>query len=398
MRHLHLDPLGGVAGDMFVAALLDAAPAHEAAVLRAAEAVAGAPCRVRRHHDHALSGARFEVETTARRNHGGHAHTAWRDIRARLNDAPLDPPVRGHALGIFALLAEAEARVHGIAPEAVTFHEVGAVDSIADVVAAAVLIAAQADADGDATWSSAPLPLGSGRVATAHGTLPIPAPATALLLEGFAVLDDGIAGERVTPTGAAILRHLGAQAAPPPGARRLLASGTGFGARRLPGIANALRVLISERQPDAPDAPGYRALAVISFEVDDQTAEDLATGLDRIRAVPGVHDVLQMPAFGKKGRMAAHVQVLAAPEALEAATEACFHETSTIGLRTQIVTGRTLPRVTETVSVEGRAVRVKRAARPGGATGKAECDDVREAGGVAARGRLRRAAEGLADG
>lgn len=394
MRHLHLDPVGGVAGDMFVAALLDAAPEHEAACRHAAEAVSRASCRLLRHRDHALSGTRFVV---AAGGHGhSHAHTAWRDIHARLLAAPLDEMVRRHALGIFTLLADAEARVHGIAPEAVTFHEVGSADSIADIVAAAVLIAAQADADGPASWSCAPLPLGGGRVVTAHGMLPVPAPATALLLEGFAVTDDGIGGERVTPTGAAILRHLDAKAPAPAGARRLRATGIGFGTRQLPGLSNVLRVLVMDHEP-ATSAPGHRELAVIGFEVDDQTAEDLAAGLERIRAIPGVYDVLQMPAFGKKGRMAAHVQVLAAPAALEAAVEACFRETSTIGLRTQIVASRTLARTTAEVSVEGRNVRVKRAARPGGATGKAECDDLSAVPGHAARMRLRRTAEEMAD-
>ena len=386
MRHLHLDPIGGVAGDMFVAALLDATPDQEAPCCAAAALVAGAPCRLARHHDHVLAGARFVVDAPPHRD----AHQSWRDIRQRLQTAALAEPARRHALGIFRLLAEAEARVHGIAPEAVTFHEVGAVDSIADIVAASVLIAAQADADGPASWSCAPLPLGGGRVETAHGVLPVPAPATALLLEGFATLDDGIGGERVTPTGAAILRHLGAQAPAPPGARRLIGSGIGFGARRLPGLSNVLRVLISEA---APVAAGYRQLAVISFEVDDQTAEDLATGLDRIRAVPGVRDALQMPAFGKKGRMVTHIQVLAAPEALEAAVDACFRQTSTIGLRTHLVAGRTLPRATAELAVDGHRLRIKRVERPGGATAKAEADDLHAAEGHAARMRLRRRAE-----
>jgi uncharacterized protein (TIGR00299 family) protein len=392
MRHLQLDPVGGIAGDMFVAALLDAAPEQEAACLAAAEAVAGVPCRLLRHRDHVLAGARFWVPAEER----AHAHTAWRAIRERLLAVPLAAPVRKHALGIFGLLAEAEARVHGIEPEAVTFHEVGAADSIADIVAAAWLIAAQADADGEAEWSCGPLPLGAGRVATAHGALPIPAPAVAVLLENFAVLDDGIGGERVTPTGAAILRYLGANRPAPQGARRMIASGIGFGTRSLPGLSNVLLVLVTEAQPDAP-AHARRNLAVVAFEVDDQSAEDLAAGLDRVRATAGVHDVLQMPAFGKKGRLVTHVQVLAEPAALEAAVEACFRETSTIGLRTQIVPARALWRRTEEVRVGGHAVRVKRVQRPGGVTGKAESDDLRDASGHAERARLRRATERLAD-
>ena len=319
-----------------------------------------------------------------------HDHTDWSDIRARLHAADLPEPARRHALGIFAALADAEARVHGIAVEHVTFHEVGAINSIADIVAAGWLIAAQADADGDATWSVGPLPLGGGRVRTAHGTMPVPAPATALLLEGFSMVDDGVGGERVTPTGAAILRHLGADAAAPTGARKLRHSGIGFGTRSLPGLANVLRVLVSERA--APGA-GVRQLAVIEFEVDDQTPEDLSAGLDHIRKVAGVFDVVQMPAFGKKGRLAIHIQVLADPAALEPAVAACFSETSTIGLRTRVTEARALPRDTAEVPVAGRTVRVKRVVRPGGATAKVENDDVSDIEGHDARRRVRFEAE-----
>lgn len=407
MRHIHLDPIGGLAGDMFVAALLHAEPAQEAECLRAAELVARVPCRLLRHRDAVLAGARFEVRDPDHPHAPGghrpdadphvHCHAAWGDIRARLHDAPLNEGTRRHALGIFAALAEAEARVHGIEPEAVTFHEVGAVNSIADIVAAAFLIAAQAQDGQEASWSVAPLPLGGGRVRSAHGVLPVPAPATALLLAGFPVIDDGIQGERVTPTGAAILRHLGARTAPPPpasGAWRVASSGIGFGTRTLPGLSNVLRALVMHGDaPAVSPEHTHRDLALIGFEVDDQTAEDLAAGLDRVRAAPGVLDVMQMPAFGKKGRVATHVQVLALPEALEAAVEACFRETSTIGLRTQLVAGRALRRSMAEVSVDGRAVRVKRVRRPGGVTGKAESDDLRDVPGHAARARLRRAAE-----
>ena len=398
MRHIHLHPLGGAAGDMFVACLLDAFPEHRAAVVEAAAALAHVGCRVLPHEDGTLTGSRFVVEDAPHAHgHGhGHSHAHWRDIRARLEDSPLAPAVRAHAVGIFAVLAEAEGRVHGVPADAVTFHEVGAADSIADIVAAAAVIEAMAPA----RWSVASLPLGGGTVQTAHGTMPVPAPATALLLEGFAMHDDGIAGERVTPTGAAILRYLQCGAAAP-GRGTLRRSGYGFGTRRLPGVSNCLRALVFEEK-GADAAPSHhRELAVISFEVDDQSGEDLATGLDRLRAVPGVHDVLQMAAFGKKGRLATHVQVLAAPDGLDAAVEACFQETTTIGLRTHTVEGRALSRRFAAVEVEGREATVKLVERPGedGATvvtGKAEADHLRPVASHAARIRLRQEAERLA--
>ncbi len=378
---------------MFVGCLLDAFPEHRAAAVEAAEALAHVGCRLLPHEDGTLTGSRFVVED-APHDHGHH-HAHWRSIRARLDDSPLAPAVRAHAIGIFAVLAEAEGRVHGVPADAVTFHEVGAADSIADIVAAAAVI----EAVGPARWSVASLPLGGGTVQTAHGTMPVPAPATALLLEGFAMHDDGIAGERVTPTGAAILRYLQCGAAAP--ARGTLRrSGYGFGTRRLPGVSNCLRALMFEDE-GAASAPGHRELAVISFEVDDQSGEDLATGLERLRALPGVHDVLQMAAFGKKSRLAVHIQVLTAPDALDAVVEACFQETTTIGLRTHLVEGRALARRFAAVEVEGQETTVKLVERPSGdgalvVTGKAEADHLRPVASHAARTRLRQQAERLA--
>ncbi|WP_020094800.1 LarC family nickel insertion protein [Methylobacterium sp. 285MFTsu5.1] len=417
--HIHLDALGGVAGDMFAAALLDAFPEHRAGVSASVRAVdARIACAVSAHNDGILSGARFTVSAPGaepgpaphRHAHTGqhdhphahghdhghdHAHNyghrPWSEIRAALEAADLAPAVRAHALGIFGHLAAAEARVHGIAVDAVAFHEVGAADSIADIVAAAHLIAALEAR----SWSVSALPLGSGRVRTQHGPLPVPAPATTLLLAGFATLDDGIPGERVTPTGAAILRHL---CGDDPGRGRprgiLGRTGIGFGIKVLPGLSNCLRALVLE--DGAASRPGRRDLAVIAFEVDDQSGEDLATGLDRLRAEPGIVDVVQMPVIGKKGRMMARIQVLVRPESLEAAVAACFRETTTIGLRYHPVEGAVLARAARTVEHDGRSVRVKIVARPGGRTAKAEADDARDRPDHAARAALRREAERLA--
>ena len=303
-----------------------------------------------------------------------------------MEESLLEPAVKRHAIGIFGLLAEAEARVHGCAAEAVTFHEVGAWDSIADIVAAARVI----ESIGASKWTVSAVPLGSGRVQTAHGALPVPAPATALLLEGFATVDDGVAGERVTPTGAAILRYL-ASDEERRGARRLVGSGFGFGSRRLTGISNCVRVL--EFEPIAEARPGADEVAVIEFEVDDQSPEDLALALDRIRAARGVYDVLQIPTFGKKGRMGTSIRLLMDPSVVEDLASMCFEETTTIGLRYRFERRRTLPREIETVRVGEREVRVKVARRPNGTSSKAEADDLADAPGRLARETIRDAAE-----
>ena len=198
--HIHLDAVGGVAGDMFVAAVLDAFPDHATRMLdaiRTAGLPEGITCRLAEHRDHALTGLRFLVEEPAYRHRepggrdlGGtqHRHVPFHDIRSQLQNAKLAPAVRDRAIDIFTLLSQAEAKVHGGDAEAVSFHELGGWDSIADMVGAAYLI----DALGASSWTVSALPQGSGRVKTDHGWLPIPTPATVLLLQGFELIDDGL--------------------------------------------------------------------------------------------------------------------------------------------------------------------------------------------------------------
>jgi uncharacterized protein (TIGR00299 family) protein len=442
--HIHLDPLGGVAGDMFVAAVLDAWP-ELADALPAILTRAGLPASVtvaseeRRDASGVFNGRRFVVRKDGREadggtdrpggGHGGdhhhdhghdrgqghdhdrdhglrrghdhahdhdpphaheHAHTRFRDIRARLEASDLPRGVIARAVDIFAHLAVAEGRVHGRPADEVAFHEVGAWDSIADIVGAAWLVE-EIGADG---WSVGPLPLGSGTVATAHGTLPVPAPATAILLEGMIVHDDGCPGERVTPTGAAILRHLAPASHMPATPHRIRRTGIGVGGRSIPGVSNILRLLALEPAAADADRPPPE-IAVLRFEVDDQAPEDLAVGLENLRAHPAVLDVLQVPAFGKKGRLTAQVQVLARPEAVDEVLRLSLRETSTLGVRWHLERRHCLERDV----AERDGVRVKLVRRPDGAvTGKAEMDDVaHREDGYAGRRRARHAAEDAAE-
>ena len=367
---------------MFAATILDAWPDltdAAQAVLPALDAPDNVRIDIIRHRDAAMVGTRFHV--TAPR----HGHTRYADIRHLLQGSGLAPATRDRALAIFALLAEAESTVHGKPLDDVTFHEVGNWDSIVDIAVAAVLI----EALGGGQWSVGPLPLGSGRVETAHGTLPVPAPATALLLEGFAVHDDGIPGERVTPTGAAILGHLEPAFSPTLPAQRLVRTGVAFGSRTLDGLSNVLRLFAFE---PATAVAAADDVAVIAFEVDDQTPEDLAVGLDNIRAVAGVLDVVQSAAIGKKGRLAAHIQVLARPEILQDAVDVCLSETTSIGLRWHLVHRSVLPRTLETTGDGDGAVAVKVTSRPGGGrTAKAEMDEIMATDGGARARKLRKA-------
>ena len=386
---IHLDAIGGVAGDMFIAAVLDAFPDLRDGMLGAIRA-AGLPAdivpAVDQHADHALTGLRFVVDEGPHLHAPGHRHTKFRDIRKMLEDAPLESDVRTHAIGIFSRVAEAEGKVHGLPVDEVSFHELGEWDSIADIVGAAFLISRL-----DARWSVGSLPQGSGRVKTAHGYLPVPTPATVVLLEGFEFQDDGVAGERVTPTGAAILSYLKANEPRDRKSRRLLRSGSGFGTRTLPGMSNVLRLLAFESSEADTETD---RIAELVFEVDDQTPEDLAIGLDKLRAHPSVVDVLQSPAFGKKGRLVVRVQVLADPDDLENVLNACFGETTTLGVRYHTQERRKLRRRQSAVEANGRTVRIKIAERPGGLTVKAEADDLSKViGDRSERERVRRLAE-----
>ena len=392
--HIHLDAVGGVAGDMFIAAVLDAFPDLRDGMIEAIRS-AGLPADVHigfaEHRDHALTGLRFRVieprEPTAFTGARHHAHTAFAEIRAQLQASALAPAVMSHAIGIFTLLAGAEAKVHGKTIDTVSFHEVGEWDSVADIVGAAWLIEALAPA----SWSVGALPLGRGRVKTAHGMLPVPTPATVLLLEGFEFADDGLDGERVTPTGAAILRYLNCAQARADGARKLQRTGIGFGTRTFPGLSKVLRLLSFE---DATVRSGGDEVAQILFEIDDQTPEDLSIALDKLRAHPSVLDVLQTPAFGKKGRMTMRIQVLAEVADMDAVFDTCFNATTTIGLRYQVLQRRKLARSATTVEAGGRTLRVKLSERPNRVTAKVEADDLLNViGGRTGRTALKTEAE-----
>jgi uncharacterized protein (TIGR00299 family) protein len=386
---VHLDAVGGIAGDMFSAALLDVRPdlwpACEAAIA-AVGLAEGTRVSLAGHRDRVLAGSRFVVEGPAPgRPDDSHARVRWSDIRGRIASARLDKGVQTSALAIFRALAEAEAVVHGIDVDGVVFHEVGADDSIADILSAAAIISGL----GRCRWSIGPIPRGRGFVATEHGMLPVPAPATLELLKGLVLADDGEKGERVTPTGAAILRHLAPSQAVDPVPRRLIGAGIGFGVRTLETRSNVLRATLFA-EVDA-ELRGDR-VEVLRFEVDDQTGEDLAVALDRLRGAPDVIDVCQWPVLAKKGRMAAGVQVLARPEAADRIVGEVLDETTTLGVRRSTVARTTVRR--EMRDVGGTPVKLAR--RPSGVSAKTEMDGLAHLEGAArrqaARTKLERAA------
>lgn len=379
ITRIHLDLVGGIAGDMFVAALADTFPELAKAMIEGIEKFpqsSKGKVEFVNHHDGVLQGLRFDaVEYAHSHHHDGHSHShdhdhvQYAEICKLLKNSGLKAEVISHALNLFSLLAVAEAQVHGIKPEDVSFHEVGAWDSIIDFVAAAYFI----DALGSVEWTFSALPIGGGTVKTAHGLLPIPAPATAILMKGIPVVDDGVQGERVTPTGATIVKYLLSISKPDhSSSTSIWGYGNGFGTKKLTNISNVLRCLAFEASEQTIHDDH---ISTITFEIDDQTSEDLAIGIDALRQCPGVIEVYQGSLFGKKGRMLTQVQILVKPDVLESVCEQCFIETSTLGLRIAKLERKILSR--SDVYLDQPKTRVKIAKRPNNeVTAKAEIADI----------------------
>jgi len=352
--HAYFDTFSGISGDMTVGALLDLGlPLAE---LRSAIAGLGLEgCElVLDHREHgAIRAAKFEVRTNA-----AASERTFATIRAILERGSLAAAVRDRALAAFRALAEAEGRIHGVAPEQVHFHEVGGIDSIADIVGAALGI----ERLGITTIYVGPLPLGSGTVTSRHGPLPVPAPATLELLRGFAVrLGDG-SGEMVTPTGAAILRGFGAVSSPPP-ALRAVRIGYGSGTRELADRPNVLRIILGDVA--VPAEMLADEMVVVETNIDDMNPELYAHAVERLFAA-GAADVTCIPAQMKKGRPGVLLQVLAAPALRDYVAAVLFAETTTIGVRFHPVGRLKLARRVEEVSTPYGPIAVKISGGPDG--------------------------------
>lgn len=381
---------------MFVAAMIDAIPALETAVRAELAAVqpawsaepascemASGGLRARRFGAPDRAGRRLPPHDAAIEA-GAHGGTRYADLVDQLEKSAISAGTRKHALALLALLGDAESKVHGISLVDVHFHELADWDSMLDLVAAGTI----ASLLEGATWTASTLPLGSGTTRTAHGLLPVPPPAVSALLVGYPWHDDGVPGERITPTGAAIMRHLVPAAACAGGrdAGRLLAVGNGAGTRQLPGIPNILRVMVFER---ASTLAGD-TITVIEFDLDDMTGEEIASAADRLRERPGVLDVSIGTRQGKKGRPLTSFRVLVEPRAAEDVAATCFSETSTLGLRLREERRRVLRRQEVTVAVADGSVNVKLVERPlGKRSAKAAHDDVAAIDGLGERRRQR---------
>jgi uncharacterized protein (TIGR00299 family) protein len=358
MKLAFLDAFSGLSGDMIAGAMLDAgADFDELRTALASLPLDGYRLATRRKLVSGISALKFDVEVSA-----SQPERHLSDIREIVRRASaLSDSVRDRAMAIFGVLAEAEAKIHRTTPEEVHFHEVGAVDSIIDIVAAA--------------WGFerlelgemmvSPLPVGSGFVRSQHGIIPVPAPATAELLRGFPMrMGDG-ASEMVTPTGAAIVRAL-AVPAPPAMGLRVERVGYGAGTREFADRPNVLRLMVGARTQTDEQTYETDELLEIEANIDDLNPQIYDHAVERLFEA-GARDVTLTPTIMKKGRPAVTISVLAEQSARERIAAVLFAETSTIGVRYHAVSRLKLTREIKDVETRWGRVRVK-VSRGGGDT------------------------------
>jgi uncharacterized protein (TIGR00299 family) protein len=342
MRIGYLECFSGISGDMLLGALVDAGLPFTCLEETAAALNVGARLEMRKVSRGGLAATKVDVLTpdtphdepahthgdhqhahhenehhTHTHEHHPHTHAPHRSLSAIveiIRSAPLPERVKQRSIQAFQLLGEAEAAIHSMPIEEVHFHEVGAVDTIVDIVCAAT----GAEALGVEKWLASPLNVGSGTVVCQHGTLPVPAPATLALLGDAPVYAAGPPMERVTPTGAVLLRMLDVQYAPLP-AMRIQKTGYGAGGRETAGQPNLLRLLIGEESSEATT----ESIAVIETVIDDSNPQVLAYVSEKLLEA-GAWDVYRVSVQMKKGRSGVQMTVLCRPDLVPALQETCW--------------------------------------------------------------------------
>jgi len=359
MRIAILDPAAGISGDMTLAALLSLGlPVSWLEELPARLGVGDVRVTVRDVRRSGITCKQVEFDIPPQ-PHGRHVGELVRLVER----APISDWVKERAVRAFQLFGEAEGRVHGVAPEKVHLHEVGAVDAVLDIVGGIEGF----ERLGVKAVHHLQVAVGQGWVEAAHGRLPVPAPATAILLEGLEIASAApVEGEATTPTGAVLLRVLSAGA--PPDRWRMVGSGWGAGQRDPKHYPNALRILLAEAASEAG------RVVLLATDVDDMSPEYVEP-LRQALVQAGALDVQTWPVQMKKGRQGFRVEVMA-PEALaEAVTAELFRHSTTAGVRRWVAERATLPRHQLTVRLDGVAVRVK-VLDGGSVRVKPEYDDV----------------------
>lgn len=350
MKLLYLDCFAGISGDMCLGALIDAGA--DAVLLE--KQLKGLPLsdwdmRVYRKNSRGITGTRVEI--TVRENHQPHRH--YSDIRSLILDSPLPDRVKDTSLNIFQKLAGAEGKVHGVPPDHVHFHEVGAVDSIVDIVGTALALD-NLKVEG---VTCSPVPTGSGHIHCRHGILPVPAPATAELLRGIPLRSLDVEGEITTPTGAALASTLAGSFGALPD-MTVGAVGYGLGGKDF-GIPNFLRAFLGT-SADGGSFSESDTVLVIETNIDDMSPELLGHTMEALFSA-GALDVFFTPVHMKKNRPGTLLTVLCRPSFRDAMLQVLFSETTTLGIRIREEKRVLLERSTAEVDTPHGIVRIKAA-------------------------------------
>jgi uncharacterized protein (TIGR00299 family) protein len=389
-----LDPVAGISGDMLLGALVSAGAPREwlqdvpgrlglsevrvdvestqrcgieatkVNVVLPGEVQEQPSAMVEEHHDHGPAHDSSHASDLNSHHPGEHRHIG--ELISVIQSARLSPWVEERAVRAFELLGAAEGRVHGLPPDEVPLHEVGAADALVDIVGGIEGF----EQLGVTRIFNRPVAVGSGWVRAAHGVIPVPAPATAILLEGLELISNGpVVGEATTPTGAVLLRVL-SEGPPPPRWRPVHAGAWGAGGRNPAGYPNALQLILATSAIEAAQ------VVVLSTDLDDLSPEYLDPLREALLGA-GALDVQVWATQMKKGRTGFRVEIIVAPGDSERVADALFRHSTTAGIRRQVVDRLTLPRQQlEVTSADGTAVRVKVLQGPDGLRVKPEYEDV----------------------
>jgi len=353
MKIAYLDCFSGISGDMMIGALIDAGfPIDELKRALQSLPLEGYTLEVTREERNHLFGTRFKVNVSTK----SHPHRRFSDIKDLIRAGNLSPSVRDKSIAIFETIAVEEGKIHGCSPEEVHFHEVGAVDSIVDIVGSVLGM----ESLGIGTACASSLPLGSGFVETAHGRIPLPAPATVALLKGIPVHDSGLKEELVTPTGAALVKSLARSFGCLP-AMVIEQVGYGVGSRNLADRPNLLRILIGQEQ----GAANEETIVILESNLDDTNPEWLGFLMERLFEA-GALDVVFSPGYMKKNRPAVLVHVVAKPHQKDQLMGLLFSESTTLGVRFHYTQRRILERASAEVDSPWGVMKVKKVIRPDG--------------------------------
>ena len=355
MKKAYIDCFSGISGDMFLGALIDAGlPIEELKRVLSTLPIDHYSLEAKKETRNGLTGTMFLVH----QGHEGHSHRGLKEIREIIAKGTLSNGVKERSLRIFEAIALEEGKIHGCPPDEIHFHEIGAIDSIIDIVGTAFGI----EFLGIDSISSSRLPLGSGFIETGHGRIPLPAPATIALLKGVPVYDSGLECEMVTPTGAALIKEFASSfGSMPP--MTIDCIGYGAGSRVLADRPNLLRILIGKEETDQK----VETVVVLDANLDDANPEWLGFMMDRLFEA-GALDVVFSSIQMKKNRPGVQIQVIGMPQDREKLLDIIFMESTTLGVRYNFSQRKILERAHVEIESPWGKIGVKKVIGPDGSS------------------------------